>query len=1189
MISRLGKAMLAALLVLGLSLSGCSAPPFDWPGTQGLTDTRELLSNDIRNNSDSLFSDIQRLGNLADDSGSIRVVIRLEGASLLGVAEQDVVGELRQHAAISQDEAMVALNNISATVLNTFWLTNAMLVEVPADRLHMLTWVPRVERLFENFTVTVPEPTKLEPTEIEPDYIGDYTWGLHKIGVPDVWALGYNGTGIRVAVLDTGVDMAHPDLAGRMYTINATDPTFPGGWIEFDEFGDIVGNSTPHDTHYHGTHVSGTVLGGDYLDIAIGVAPGAWLMHSPVLSGPDGSGTFAQIVAGMEWAVDPFDQYKVEAGEPADVVNMSLGAPGFWHEFMIDPIENARDAGVVVIASIGNRGEGTSGSPGNIKEAFGIGATNEDDYVAAFSGGLIVDQPEYPEPYVKPDFSAPGVDVLSAISLWYMPPYGWAWVSGTSMAAPHAAGTVALMLQADPSLTVDDVYDILKNTGVWYDEYYHARPCTRYGWGRIDAHYAILETTLDSGIEGTITGNPSGPLEGVRVSIDAIGQSRYTDEDGYYKFYLPPGSYNLTATKFGYGAEFADEVAVFEDTFTTQDFELTPLDTGAIAGTVIDSETGLPIPGATITILHTPLSTSTSALGDYSIEVPIGTYSVRAESLGYAPDTVTDVEVTKDAIVTIDFALDLAPSADWRWLYPADWRPAEDSSIGLGDPGVWYGAMRIDLSDDIGERISLVAYHDASNLFGNYAQVHVAEHVEGGEHGAPGPWLASTDLYYPEEAGWVELGLTGTVPIEEPGIYWVVVELEDPGAGSFPFGVVAPSVKYADLVTWEDPHDPDAWDTLSDFGLNFSWLLEAYVGITYDLTIDSSEGGSVTVPGEGEFTYPPGTTVELVAEADDGHEFLEWTGDIGTIADTASAETTITMWGDYSITASFAPLPGVTTGTATNITPGEATVNMSYTVGEYSPVQVRFAWKKADTVTWTYTDWVSKPEDGTHSEALTGLDAEATYDFKAQLEYDTNEIEGAELQFTTLAHVAPTVTTQDATDVDTNSATVNMSYTVGTYSTVQVRFAWKEADAATWNYSDWVSESEDGTHAEALTGLDAATTYRFRAQLEYDTSEIEGALRRLTTEAPPPSEGCFIATAAYGTGSAVEINVLREFRDTVLLSNALGARFVSLYYTTSPPIADFISQNEFLRIVVRVGFVDRIVDIVNWTHSLWSW
>ena len=81
---------------------------------------------------------------------------------------------------------------------------------------------------------------------------------------------------------------------------------------------------------------------------------------------------------------------------------------------------------------------------------------------------------------------------------------------------------------------------------------------------------------------------------------------------------------------------------------------------------------------------------------------------------------------------------------------------------------------------------------------------------------------------------------------------------------------------------------------------------------------------------------------------------------------------------------------------------------------------------------------------------------------------------------------------------------------------------------------------------------------------------------------------CFIATAAYGTDKAEEINILREFRDVVLLSSSLGAEFVCLYYEISPPIAEAISQHDFLRAAVRVGFLEPIVAILNWSYALWS-
>jgi parallel beta-helix repeat protein len=103
-----------------------------------------------------------------------------------------------------------------------------------------------------------------------------------------------------------------------------------------------------------------------------------------------------------------------------------------------------------------------------------------------------------------------------------------------------------------------------------------------------------------------------------------------------------------------------------------------------------------------------------------------------------------------------------------------------------------------------------------------------------------------------------------------------------------------------------------------------------------------------------------------------------------------------------------------------------------------------------------------------------------------------------------------------------------------------------------------------------------------------DAAQITATAELSITITPPQSIFCFIATAVYGTDTAKGIDILREFRDAVLLPNSLGAEFVSLYYKISPPIADFISQHEVLRTAVRVGFVDPIVAILNWSHALWS-
>jgi hypothetical protein len=286
----------------------------------------------------------------------------------------------------------------------------------------------------------------------------------------------------------------------------------------------------------------------------------------------------------------------------------------------------------------------------------------------------------------------------------------------------------------------------------------------------------------------------------------------------------------------------------------------------------------------------------------------------------------------------------------------------------------------------------------------------------------------------------------------------------------------------------------------------------------------------------------------------------------------------------------LAEFPTVTTQAATSITNNSANLNMSYTMGNYGSVQVSFAYKKSADSTWTNTTWVPKTADGTHAEPLAGLNSNTQYDFQAQLKYDDiglgeRTIEGDTLQFTTLS--VPTVTTQAATDVSMFHATLNMDYTVGDYSPVQVRFAYKRSADTEWSYTAWVSKEADGTHAVRFSFMQLGlnTRYDFKAQLKYDDTVIEGTTLQFTTISI--TDGCFIATAAYGTPTAEQIDVLREFRDGVLLKSTAGSQFVALYYQLSPPVAEFIAGNELLRTLVRELLVDPIVWVVEATGDMW--
>ncbi len=278
--------------------------------------------------------------------------------------------------------------------------------------------------------------------------------------------------------------------------------------------------------------------------------------------------------------------------------------------------------------------------------------------------------------------------------------------------------------------------------------------------------------------------------------------------------------------------------------------------------------------------------------------------------------------------------------------------------------------------------------------------------------------------------------------------------------------------------------------------------------------------------------------------------------------------------------------PTVVTQPASEVQVYSANLNMNYTVGScYGPAQIRFAYRKSAGTAWTYTNWVSATADGTHAQTLAALDSNTGYQFKAQLDYEETLIEGTTLTFITSE--VPTVITEAATNVTSYSAIVSMSYTGGTLSSVEVRFACKRADDQESFYTAWVSTAGNGTYTEKLTGLASKTTYEFVAQLRYVDTVIEGATRPFTTATGASPSFCLIATAAYGTPTAEQIDVLREFRDAVLLEDAAGSQFVALYYQLARPISDLIARSDLSRAIVRELLVDPIVWIVEGIGDVW--
>jgi len=287
------------------------------------------------------------------------------------------------------------------------------------------------------------------------------------IGVPELWNAGYNGTGIQIAIIDTGIDDTHPDLDDLDDNPNTFDPKV----IRKVNFSN---DDTTDDLHSHGTHCAGIAAGTGAMSGGKnrGVAPGAKLWNVKVLN-QYGWGDDSWVVAGINYAAYGPDGIP-HSGDEADVISMSLGGDATDGS---DPaslaVDRAVRLGVVVVIAVGNEGEYLQiRSPGCAKQAISVGASFKQDEIATFSSrGPTLDY------RVKPDVLAPGVFINSTVPENLTGAY-YQLKSGTSMAAPHVAGSAALLLQAVGTLPANlslpsYVKDVLISTAkdLGYDVY----------------------------------------------------------------------------------------------------------------------------------------------------------------------------------------------------------------------------------------------------------------------------------------------------------------------------------------------------------------------------------------------------------------------------------------------------------------------------------------------------------------------------------------------------------------------------------------------------------------------------------------------------------------------------------------------------------------------------------------------
>lgn len=408
------------------------------------------------------------------------------GAKTLPRSKQPGVEALRPLLNSDMVNALTAHKSGASTKRRSgpvhFPLSGSAVLDLSKDELKSLPAnVPNIADIYPNRVVKLPPVAKAKalPRIVEDNKAN--TWGLAKTGALAAWgAFGARGKGAKIAVLDTGVDPDHPDLKGKL-----------AGFAEFDGDGRLVTDklADAYDSDEHGTHCAGTIVGGNASGRWIGMAPEAKVLAGLVLK--KGEGTDAQILAGMEWAI----------ANGAQAISMSLGGLRLTADVLdtyTRTIINANLIGVPVVVAVGNEGSQTSGSPGNDYFAFTVGATDSEDWAAGFSGGRtqIYTSSRYIKPdflplvYSKPEVSAPGVEIYSSV-----PRGKWAAWNGTSMATPHVAGALALLL-GDPcrlaSQPASQRANLLQSMLIsTVKELGEAGQNHRFGYGRIDVLRAL--------------------------------------------------------------------------------------------------------------------------------------------------------------------------------------------------------------------------------------------------------------------------------------------------------------------------------------------------------------------------------------------------------------------------------------------------------------------------------------------------------------------------------------------------------------------------------------------------------------------------------------------------------------------------------------------------------------------------
>jgi len=400
----------------------------------------------------------ERLASQAGREVPVIITLNAEADTEDATSAGQVIRELRATAAASQRTVMADIDGPA----RRYWLVNAISTKVTATEAADLAANPAVE------SIDIDAPVSITQDMTAGIAGGVNGWGLDAIGAPAAWSTyGVTGRGVRLGSIDTGVDASHPQIAGSVVA-----------WRDF-----VAGAPTPYDDNGHGTHTVGTMAGRNANGVQVGVAPEAEVVVAKAM-GAQGTATSSTLLAAAQWMTDP-DGNPATADHPT-VINNSWTTGHVNNEWFRPMVQAWVAMGITPVFAAGNTG-GEVGSPSSYPEVIAVGATDQAGAVWSGSnrGTSSWTTGDQTVTVGKPDVVAPGVAVTSAV------PGGYSAYTGTSMATPHTAGTIALLKQVRPDLGTEQIRSILRQTATDIDAPGIDLPS---GAGRINTLAAVAAT-----------------------------------------------------------------------------------------------------------------------------------------------------------------------------------------------------------------------------------------------------------------------------------------------------------------------------------------------------------------------------------------------------------------------------------------------------------------------------------------------------------------------------------------------------------------------------------------------------------------------------------------------------------------------------------------------------------------------